>query len=136
MNPSCTTPGPHLRCEPDSRWEDDAYTKLGRDAVLTTTGVLSAVRGRDALSPSLPLPLPQHSIPTVCWPSRTASDGWISSDRFAQRVAWPVQHYYDLGMFSSSLPDSNETLCMSNRQRELTLPRATAAPTATSSTYI
>ena len=41
-----------------------------------------------------------------------------------------LQHYHDLGMFLS-LPDSNETLCMLNRQRELTLPRPTAAPTAT-----
>ena len=47
----------------------------------------------------------------------------------------PVQHYYDLGLFSSSLQNSNETFCMLNRQRELTLPRLTAAPTATSCAY-
>ena len=41
-----------------------------------------------------------------------------------------------LGYFSSSLPDSNEPLCVLNRQRELALPRLTAAPTATSSAYI
>ena len=50
---------------------------------------------------------------------------------------WPVQHYHDLGLFFQvSLPDSNETLCMFNRQRELTLPRLTAAFTGTSSAYV
>ena len=50
---------------------------------------------------------------------------------------WPVQHYHDLGMFfKSCLPNSNETLRMLNRQRELTLSHPTVAPTATSSTYI
>ena len=38
--------------------------------------------------------------------------------------------------FQVSLPDSNEPLCMLNHQRELTLPRLTAAPTATSSAYL
>ena len=37
-----------------------------------------------------------------------------------------------LGYFPGALPDSNETLCMLNRQRELPLPRPTTAPTATS----
>ena len=41
-----------------------------------------------------------------------------------------------LGYCSSSLPDSNEPLCVLNRQRELALPRLTAAPTATSSAYL
>ena len=36
-----------------------------------------------------------------------------------------------LGYFSGALPDSNETCCMLNHQRRLTLPRPTAAPTAT-----
>ena len=41
-----------------------------------------------------------------------------------------------LGRFQVSLlPNSNATLCMLNRQRELTLPRSTAAPTAASFTY-
>ena len=35
-------------------------------------------------------------------------------------------------VFKSPLPNSHETLCMLTRQRELTLPRPTAAPTATS----
>ena len=35
--------------------------------------------------------------------------------------------------FSSSLPDSNETLCMLNRQCELTLSHPTVAVTAASS---
>ena len=48
----------------------------------------------------------------------------------------PVQHHYDLGWFLSSLPDSNETLCMLNRQRELTLSHPTVAPTATSRTFV
>ena len=38
-----------------------------------------------------------------------------------------------LGLFPSSFPDSNEPFCMLNHQRELTLPRLTAAPTANSS---
>ena len=38
-------------------------------------------------------------------------------------------------IFQASLPDSNETLCTLNRQRELTLPRLTAAPTATKSAW-
>ena len=37
---------------------------------------------------------------------------------------------------SSSLRTSTETFCMLNRQRELTLRRPTAAPTATSSAYV
>ena len=45
-------------------------------------------------------------------------------------------HYYDLGSFSSSFLNSNETFCMLNRQRELTLRRSTAAPTASSSAYV
>ena len=46
----------------------------------------------------------------------------------------PVQHYHDLGIiFESSSQDSNGTFCVLNRQRELTLPRLTATPTATSS---
>ena len=32
--------------------------------------------------------------------------------------SWSVQHYYDLGMLSSSLPNSYDTLCMLNCQRE------------------
>ena len=36
----------------------------------------------------------------------------------------------------SSLPNSNEIFCVLNRQRGLTLARPTAAPTATSSTYV
>ena len=39
-------------------------------------------------------------------------------------------------VFKSPSPNSNETLCMLNRQRELTPPRPTAAPTATSSMYV
>ena len=50
-------------------------------------------------------------------------------------VSRPVQHYHDLGRISSSLTDSNEPFCMLNRQREVTLPRFTVAPTATSSAY-
>ena len=34
-----------------------------------------------------------------------------------------------------SFPDSNDPFCMLNHQRELTLARLTAAPTATSSAY-
>ena len=45
----------------------------------------------------------------------------------------PVQHDYDLGSFSSPLPDSNDTSCMLNRQRELTVAHPTVAGTATSS---
>ena len=52
----------------------------------------------------------------------------------AEHRARPVQHYYDLGMFSSSLPNSYDTLCMLNRQRERTLSRPTVAPTAAGST--
>ena len=45
--------------------------------------------------------------------------------------------YHDLGLcFQASLPDSNETLRMLNRHRELTLPRPTAAPTVTSSACV
>ena len=52
-------------------------------------------------------------------------------------IARPVQHYHDLGLFFQvSLPDSNETLCMLNRQRELTLPHLIAAFTATISAYV
>ena len=40
-----------------------------------------------------------------------------------------------LGEFRSPLPDSNEPLRMLNRQREVTLPRLTAAFTATSYAY-
>ena len=40
-----------------------------------------------------------------------------------------------LGYFPSSFPDSNEPFCMFNHQRELTLRRLTAAPTATSCAY-
>ena len=43
----------------------------------------------------------------------------------------PVLHYYD--PWSTSLPNSNETFCVLNRQRALTLLRPTATPTATSS---
>ena len=45
-------------------------------------------------------------------------------------------HDYDLGSWildSSSLPNSNQTFCMLNRQGEVTLLRPTATPTATSS---
>ena len=27
-------------------------------------------------------------------------------------IWWPVQHYYDLGSFSSPVPESNGPLCM------------------------
>ena len=36
----------------------------------------------------------------------------------------------------AAVPDSNEPFCMLNRQHELTLPRLTAAPTATSSAHV
>ena len=52
----------------------------------------------------------------------------------AQRLATATAGNYDLG--SSSLPYSNQTFCMLNRQRELTLLRSTATPTATSSASI
>ena len=39
-----------------------------------------------------------------------------------------------LGRVQVSLPNSDETPCVLDRQRELTLPRPTAAPTVTSST--
>ena len=38
-----------------------------------------------------------------------------------------------LGRFQASLPNSNQTSCMLNRQRELTLLRPTATTTATNS---
>ena len=41
-----------------------------------------------------------------------------------------------LGEFPSPFPDSNDPFCtVKNHQRERTLPRLTAAPTATSSAY-
>ena len=40
-----------------------------------------------------------------------------------------------LGEFESSLSDSHEPFCMLNRHCKLTLPRPTAAPTATSSAH-
>ena len=36
-----------------------------------------------------------------------------------------------MGCFAGALPDSNETVCVLNHQRRPTLPRPTAAPTAT-----
>ena len=41
-----------------------------------------------------------------------------------------------LGSFQGPSQISNETLCVLNHRRRLTLPRLTAAPTATSSTYV
>ena len=38
-------------------------------------------------------------------------------------------------IFPRALADSNETFCLLNHQRELTLPRLSAAPTSTSSKY-
>ena len=39
-------------------------------------------------------------------------------------------------VFTLSIQNSNETFCMLKHQRELTLPRPTAAPTASSSAYV
>ena len=51
-------------------------------------------------------------------------------------VARPALLRTILGRFSSPLPKSNQTFCMLNRQRGLTLLRPTATPTATSSASI
>ena len=49
----------------------------------------------------------------------------------------PSSQYYELrATFQAPSPDSDEPFCMLNHQREPTLPRPTAAPTATSSAYI
>ena len=63
-------------------------------------------------------------------------DCWLGLNRANPKTSGPVQHYYDLSRFSSSLINSNETFCMLKRQRELTLRRSTAAPTASSSAYV
>ena len=49
---------------------------------------------------------------------------------------WPVQHYHDLGTFSSLPPIfERHFLRVQNHQRRLTLWRPTEAPTATSCAY-
>ena len=49
----------------------------------------------------------------------------------------PVQHYYDLGLIPKLLPRlERPILHVKNHQRELTLPRLTAAPTATTLAYM
>ena len=56
---------------------------------------------------------------------------------FSDQDEGPSSHYHDLGLISKLLStDSNEPFCMLNRQRELTLPRLIAAPTATNSAYV
>ena len=71
------------------------------------------------------------------WLSFVAQDGTvlIRKAELVERQARPaLPRSWDV--FSSSLPNSNETLCMLNRQRELTLRRSTAAPTVTGSAYV
>ena len=75
--------------------------------------------------------------PNMCgvWDS-VMSNGWGVFDflnLMEELRIRPVQHYYDLGLFSSYLPNSNHTFCMLNRQRKLTLLRLTETPTANSS---
>ena len=66
----------------------------------------------------------------VTQPGLGMPSGWVLLDR-------PAQHYHDPGMLSSLPPELNgDTLCMLNRQRELTRSHPTVAPTATSSTHI
>ena len=55
----------------------------------------------------------------------------------AQKARHIYSHYHDLGLiFQAPSTDSNEPLCMLNHQRGLTLPRPTAAHTATSSAHV
>ena len=80
-------------------------------------------------------PLPQAS-PSTWRPSQSMT---TSSESPCPRArcssVGPSSTTTILSYFSSFLPDSNEPLCVSNRQRELTLPRLTAAFTGTSSAY-
>ena len=62
---------------------------------------------------------------------RPLGPGFADTDLNPARPA-----HCDLGSFSSSLPNSNETFCMLDRQRELTLRCPTVALTATSSAYV
>ena len=57
---------------------------------------------------------------------------WVASHggQFT-KAAGPSSTTRILGYFPKALPASNETCCMLNHQRRLTLPRPTAAPTAT-----
>ena len=125
-----------LRARNAAALADDARSRQRRQPLLLRGDDKAAERFR----PLLLLPTPELVNGVAAWRSpavprdaqcywlywRANSDLWVLSARPALPRSWDV--------FTSSLPDSNEILCMLNRQRELTLPRPTAAPTATSST--
>ena len=70
---------------------------------------------------------------------KMADDTTLATRYQKQRDEWEARpalpRSWDVSIDrSSSLPNSNDTLCMLNRQRELTVSHSTAAPTAPSST--